>query len=232
MESKTTHDPGFAMLKVDLAPNERLVSEPGAMVAMSDDVELDAKVTSDPDAGILSTMMMFVWNMMRSVFGGESVIMNHYQAQGDGSVWLAPTMAGDVERHRLEGGKIRMKHGAYLASTDGISVDVHFGGLKGFLPWKSTFHLVAEGEGDVWFNAYGGVRAIDVDGRYTVDDGHIIAYDYSLDKKTRGSGGGIMGLLASGEGLVKEFQGQGTVYIQTRNEGSLIGLVTPLLPSN
>jgi uncharacterized protein (AIM24 family) len=39
-----------------------------------------------------------------------------------------------------------------------------------------------------------------------------------------------MGLMASGEGLVCEFDGQGRVYIQSRNTSSLVGWLTPLLP--
>lgn len=230
MQSDVTHDPGFAMLKVDLDRDERLVSEPGAMVAMSDDVELDASVTSDPDAGLVTTLTLFVWNMMRSIFGGESVVMNHYQSGGDGEVWLAPTMSGDIHPHRLEGGSIRLDHGAYLASTEGVDVDVEFGGLKGFLPWKSTFHLKAKGTGTVWFNAYGGVRAVDVDDAFAVDDGHIVAYDDSLEKSRATAGGGLKGLFASGEGLVREFRGNGRVYIQTRNEGALVDFVKPVLP--
>ena len=41
----------------------------------------------------------------------------------------------------------------------------------------------------------------------------------------------MMGFMASGEGLVCEFRGQGRVYIQSRNMGSLVGWLTPLLPS-
>lgn len=231
VKSEITHDPGFAMLKVDLQDDGRLVSEPGAMVAMSDEVDLRASVSSDPNAGVLTTLMMFVWGMMRKVFGGESFMLNHYEAARSGSVWLAPTMAGDVKRHRLDGNAIRLDHGAYLASTGDVDVEVQFGGLKGLLPWKSTFHLKAKGTGDVWFNAYGGIQTVEVDGSYTVDDGHIVAYDDSLDKKRRTAGGGLMGLFASGEGLVREFQGRGNVYIQTRNEGALVGFIRPMLPS-
>jgi uncharacterized protein (AIM24 family) len=39
-----------------------------------------------------------------------------------------------------------------------------------------------------------------------------------------------MGLVASGEGLVCEFTGQGKVYLQSRNTDSLVGWLTPLLP--
>ena len=40
----------------------------------------------------------------------------------------------------------------------------------------------------------------------------------------------MMGFMASGEGLVVVFEGQGRVYLQSRNVSSLVGWLTPLLP--
>ena len=60
--------------------------------------------------------------------------------------------------------------------------------------------------------------------------GHLVAFDSSLNFKIRSAGGGLMGLVASGEGLVCEFTGQGRIYIQSRNLGSLAGWLTGLLP--
>jgi uncharacterized protein (AIM24 family) len=39
-----------------------------------------------------------------------------------------------------------------------------------------------------------------------------------------------LGFLASGEGIVCEFQGQGRILIQTRNTGALVDWLTPMLP--
>jgi uncharacterized protein (AIM24 family) len=36
--------------------------------------------------------------------------------------------------------------------------------------------------------------------------------------------------MASGEGLVCEFKGQGRVWVQTRNHQSLVGWLSPMLP--
>jgi uncharacterized protein (AIM24 family) len=37
--------------------------------------------------------------------------------------------------------------------------------------------------------------------------------------------------LFSGEGLVCEFSGRGSVFLQSRNMQALVGWVTPLLPA-
>jgi len=95
---------------------------------------------------------------------------------------------------------------------------------------EGAFFLELGGEGDLWFNSYGGVHAIDVDGSYLVDNGHLVGFEGNLTFTIKGAGGGLMGLVASGEGMVCEFTGQGRVYIQSRNLGSLVGWLTPLLP--
>jgi len=37
--------------------------------------------------------------------------------------------------------------------------------------------------------------------------------------------------MLSGEGLVMNFRGQGTVWLQTRNLGSMLGWIRPQLPT-
>jgi uncharacterized protein (TIGR00266 family) len=69
---------------------------------------------------------------------------------------------------------------------------------------------------------------VPVNGAFVVDTGHIVAFDGTLDFKVR-SVGGVKSFLFSGEGLVCEFRGQGTVYVQSRNLNALIGWLTPML---
>jgi uncharacterized protein (AIM24 family) len=69
-----------------------------------------------------------------------------------------------------------------------------------------------------------------VSGSYVVDNGHLVGYEGNLDFTIRSAGGGLMGLFASGEGLVCEFTGQGRIYIQSRNLSALAGWLTPLMP--
>jgi len=42
--------------------------------------------------------------------------------------------------------------------------------------------------------------------------------------------GGFKGLFFSGEGLVTDFAGQGTVYVQTREAPTLAGFLHPYRP--
>ena len=108
---------------------------------------------------------------------------------------------------------------------DGIPCMLMRGGTS-----KGAFFLAVSGAGDLWFTSYGGIEYIDVNGSYIVDNGHLVGYEGNLTFSIRSAGGGLLGFAASGEGLVCEFQGQGRIWIQTRNLSSLVGWLSPLLP--
>jgi uncharacterized protein (TIGR00266 family) len=227
---QVTHDPAFSLLRIDMQPGERLVSEPGAMVAMSRGVDLEAKLTVAPSPGLGATLKAGLAAVVRKFLGGESFFVTHYTTGSAGSVWLAPTMSGSIVHHRLEGRPITLSSGAYLASAGRIDVLARYGGLKGILAKEGVFFLEVHGEGDVWFNSFGGVDVIDVNGSYVVDNGHIVGWEGNLDYDLKSPGGGMVGMFASGEGLVCEFRGQGRVWIQSRNLGSIVDWLIPLLP--
>jgi uncharacterized protein (TIGR00266 family) len=88
-----------------------------------------------------------------------------------------------------------------------------------------------KGTGDVWFNAYGNIVEVDVDGEYVVDTGHIVAFEPGLNFKVARVGG-LKSTLLSGEGFVARFKGKGKLYIQSRTVSSLLGWITPLLPKH
>jgi len=50
----------------------------------------------------------------------------------------------------------------------------------------------------------------------------------SVNSGRDGCGG--LGVLRGGKGLVCEFNGQGRVYLQSRNVSSLVGWLTPQMP--
>lgn len=232
MNHQITHDPAFSMLRVDLQPGEVLVSEAGAMAAMSSHIGLEAKLTVQPNPSMGATLGALFAAVIRKYLGGESFFVTHYTTTSPGSVWVAPTVSGSIVHRRLEGGQtITLSAGAYVASAGDIECIVKYGGLRGILAKEGAFFLKVIGNGgDLWFNSFGGVDFIDVDGTYIVDNGHIVGWEGDLEFDIKSAGGGLMGLMASGEGLVCEFKGRGRVYIQSRNFGSMTGWLLPLMP--
>jgi uncharacterized protein (TIGR00266 family) len=225
-----THGPSFAMLRVDLTPGTTLIAEAGSMVARHSHVNMEVKMNAGRSAGFFAKIWAIMVAFIRKFVGGETFFVNHFSAPQPGSVWVAPTLSGQVTYRRLNGEKLILSSGAYLASVGDVDVRMKFGGLKSILAKEGAFMLEVSGVGDLWFTSYGGIEAIDINGPYMVDNGHLVGYEGNLQMNIKSAGGGLMGFMASGEGLVCEFNGQGRIYIQSRNTSSLVGWLTPLLP--
>ncbi|MEO0324066.1 MAG: TIGR00266 family protein [Myxococcota bacterium] len=225
-----THGPSFAMLRVDLAPGQVVSAEAGAMVARHTGVGMEVKLNAAASAGLLAKLKAFVVALIRKVVGGETFFVNHFSSPQGGSVWIAPPMAGAIAHRRLQGETLTLSTGAYMASSGDLQMRLKFGGLRSLLAKEGAFFLQITGHGDLWFNSYGGVHPVQINGPFIVDNGHLVGFEGPLDYVIRGAGGGVMGLVASGEGIVCEFNGQGTVYLQSRNRSALVDWVTPLLP--
>ncbi len=227
---QVTHGPSFAMLRVDIQPGQEVIAEAGAMVARHSHVGMEVKMNAGPGAGLWAKIKAFFIAVIRKVVGGETFFVNHFTAPQPGSVWIAPTMSGAVTYRRLQGETLTLSSGAYLASAGPLDMKMKFGGLKSILAKEGAFFLQLAGHGDLWFTSYGGVTAIPVNGSYIVDNGHLVGFEGNLEFDIKSAGGGMMGLFASGEGLVCEFRGQGTVYIQSRNTATLTDWLMRLLP--
>jgi uncharacterized protein (TIGR00266 family) len=224
------HGNAMGVLEVHLDAGESIVAEAGAMVAKDRAIDLEVALTAERSPGFLAVMKAFVFALLRKVVGGESFIMNHFTARAPGRLVLAPTFAGSIERRELAGGSIILRAGAYLASTGDVHMALRWGGLRALFAREGLFFLEMSGTGSVWFSSYGAVEALTCVGTLVVDNGHILAFDPQLDFSIRAPGGGLLGLAASGEGLVCEFQGRGTVWVQTRNVQALVSWISPLLP--
>ncbi|HEY3493414.1 MAG TPA: TIGR00266 family protein [Polyangiaceae bacterium] len=230
MQHAITHGPSFAMLRVDLAPGEIVVGEAGAMVARHQQVSMAVKLNAGKRAGFFAVLKALFIALLRRLVGGETFFVNHFTAAQPGSVWLAPSLSGQVVHRRMNGETLVLSTGAYLAHTGDIDLKLKFGGLRGLLAKEGAFFLAITGQGDLWFTSYGGVETIDVNGSYVVDNGHLVGYEGNLTFNIRTAGGGLLGFAASGEGLVCEFSGQGRLWIQTRNLGSLVSWLSPHMP--
>lgn len=218
------------MLRVDLMPGQTVVAEAGAMVARHSGVNMEVKMNASPSAGIWDKIKAFFIAFIRKIVGGETFFVNHFTATQNGSVWIAPTLAGQVSYRRLQGERLTLSTGAFLASNGNLDIKLKFGGFKSLLAKEGAFFLEISGDGELWFTSYGGIHAVDINGPFMVDNGHLVGFEGNVTFSIKSAGGGVMGFVASGEGLVCEFNGQGRIYLQSRNLGSLVGWLSPLLP--
>lgn len=231
MQHFIEHGPSFAWLRVQLAPSESIQAEAGAMVRRSPELEMTTHINAGHQPGLFRLIWNLLVALMRKLLGGETFFVNRFQGPQGGEVVLAPSLSGNIVHKRLENGqRLFVQAGSYLASTGTIDTKLRFGGLRTLFGGEGLVLLECSGSGDLWVNSYGGVIEVPVDGSLVVDTGHIVAFDGTLDFRVR-SVGGLKSFLFSGEGLVCEFRGRGTVYVQSRNLGTLVGWLTPLLPS-
>ena len=73
--------------------------------------------------------------------------------------------------------------GSFLACTPGVNVKAKFGGLKALFSGEGAFLLEASGNGDLFFNSFGGIVEKKIEGDFIVDSGHVVAFEPSLNYK-------------------------------------------------
>lgn len=91
--------------------------------------------------------------------------------------------------------------------------------------------LKVTGSGKVLACAYGAIeeRTLAVGQAYTVDTGHIVGFDASVQFSLEKSGSWKSTILG-GEGLVCRLTGPGRVLMQSRSEEAFISWLLPKLP--
>lgn len=215
-----THRPSDALLTVTLGPGERIVAEAGALVSHTDGVTMETGARGG------------VFGSLKRMFGGESFFVNTFVAgDREAEVALAPPLPGDIVQRELTGETVYVTSGSYLAAGEGVEVDTKFGGARTFLGGEGLFLLRVSGHGPLFLASYGAIEAVEVGESepFTVDTGHVVAFeDVAFDVRRVG---GLKSTLFSGEGLVCEFTGEGTVWVQTRSVDALLAWIRSHVPS-
>lgn len=230
MQQIIKYEPSFSLLQLQLGPGENLVAEAGSMVARASHVGMQVKLNAGRNAGFFGKLKAFLIAMLRKMVGGETFFVNHFSAPQGGWVWLAPAMSGSIRHMPMQGNAMLFSAGAYLAHMGDVDLKMRWGGLRAILAKEGAFFVEASGTGDLWVTSYGAIDEVMCNGTYIVDNGHIVGFDSSLTFKIKSAGGGLLGFMASGEGLVCEFSGQGRILIQSRNTGALVDWLRPMLP--
>ena len=227
MNFELQHRPSYALAVVRLEPGETGVAEGGAMVSMDSHIEMETRAGKKGE-GMIGGLM----SGLKRMVAGESFFQNRFTAnQSGGEVTFAPTHVGDIEVYELAPQmELYLQSTAFLCSADTVAVSTKWGGAKTFFGGEGLVMLKGTGHGPIAFNAFGGIKEIAVDGEFTVDTGHIVAFEGSLQFNVRRFGGGWTQFLFGGEGLVCKFTGSGRLWIQTRNPHEFGKVLGPLLP--
>lgn len=210
-------EPSYTLVEVSLDVGEKIVADAGAMAWMSDTIRTETSTRG----GILG-------GLKRALLAGESFFQNTYSAEGaPGQIGLAPGCAGAIVAHQLDDSELILEKGAYLASTEDIRCDSKWQGLKGFFN-EGLFALRVTGTGLLFFNAYGAIEAIDVDGEYVVDNGFAVAWEptlqFQLTKSRR-----VRSFLFANQILLR-YRGRGRLWVQSRSAQALADWAYPFRP--
>jgi uncharacterized protein (TIGR00266 family) len=208
------------MAVIKLAGSEEIRLEAGAMVSLSEGVNIETRATG----GLLKSFT-------RAVLGGESFFQNFFKAppQG-GEIMVAPQLPGDIFTYDMSGEKLLVQAGSFMACETTIDLTTKLS-VKAFVSAEGFSILEASGTGKLLLSSYGAIheKVLAVGEKYIVDTTHLVAFPASMPVDLKPMGG-LKSTLLSGEGLVVELTGPGRLLLQTRSPNAFLAWLIPNLP--
>ncbi len=217
MEYTIEARPTYTYLELTLNPGESVVAEAGSMAWMSPGLSIHTSTRGGIMAGLTRTALT-----------GEGFFQNTYEARNEsGFLGLTPAQPGDIVAYQMAGRELLLEKGAYLASHPDVKLSSNFQGLKGLFN-EGMFVLRATGNGLLFFNAYGDIEKIELDGEYIVDNGLAVAWDANLSYRiTRARS---LGSFMFSDRLLMRFSGRGNLWVQSRRPQGLAAWAHPFRP--
>jgi len=215
----------FSTLEVSLDEGEAIKAESGAMITMSETVDVDSKM----ERGLLG-------GLTRKLLTGETLFFQTLTAsRGQGDVLMASAYPGEIAILELDGSEeyILQKDG-FLAAEESIEISTKAQNLtKGLFSGEGFFVMRVSGKGKIAISTYGGIHKISIaPGETTIiDNSHMVAWSANANYKIEKASKGWVSSFTSGEGLVCRFQGPGDVYIQTRNSPGFGSWIRQFIPT-
>ena len=205
---------------------ETMITERGSMSWMTENMKMET--TSNGGVGKAFARM----------FAGESFFMNRYTAErAAGLIAFASSFPGSIRACEITPGhEIIVQKRAFLASTEGIELSLHF--------QKKLGAGFFGGEGFIMQKIGGqGIAFIEIDGHaveYTlaagqsmiVDTGYLVAMDStcSMDIVTTGS---VKNAIFGGEGIFNTVvKGPGKIILQTMPIQTVARTLSGFMPSS
>lgn len=219
MQVQLECSPSYTLAYCYLALGETVYVESGAMVMMSEGLEVAGGVGP---GGISSAAV-------RKIFGGQNFMMGRYSATHQGAwVAAAPPYPGDIASIDLQQETFHVQQGSLLAVSENIDFDVKYAGVRSIVLREGATMLRLSGTGQILVSSFGGLQRFDLGGedRLTVDTGHLVGLSDTVGLRVEPLSG-VKTSVLTGEGLVARLSGPGTVFVQTRAEQELRSWLAP-----
>jgi uncharacterized protein (TIGR00266 family) len=222
MHMELRHQPSFAVARILLDVGQGVRGESGAMAAMSMGIDIEAKMQGG-----------FFKALKRSALSGDSFFVTTFRSQvAGGWVDLAANLPGDLAVIDVTADRgIAVTRGCWLANDEALEMNTGWGGMNNVFGGEGGFVARLTGTGQVVVAAYGALdlHTLEAGQSFTIDSGHIVAYDDGLQMRSR-TVSGLMTTMKSGEGMVVDMTGPGRVWTQSRNPDALVTWLTSVLP--
>lgn len=194
---------------LSLAAGDEVRAEAGAMMFMTDAIEMDAKM----EGGLLG-------GLKRKFLAGESFFITLFRASGqDGKVAFAGAYPGKIIPIELKGQQLLCQKDAFLCAVGDIDLSIAFTKRlgAGFFGGEGFILQKMEGTGKLFIHSGGTVVPMELAAgeRLKVDTGCLVALEPTVDYDIVRVGG-IKTSLFGGEGLFfAALTGPGRVWLQT-----------------
>ncbi|MBO0422197.1 TIGR00266 family protein [Enterococcus plantarum] len=230
MNIKIIENSAFPSVAVDLGLREQIIIERGSMIYHNGEVELKGTINSNGQKGIGGMIRA----LGRSVSSGESIFCTTVTGKTDtAKIGFAPTLPGEIKILNIGEQQWRLNTSSFLACESGVSYNMQKQSIKSGLFGSGGFFVMqTQGKGKLLINSYGSVVKIHLTDEkpFIIDNNHVLAWSTTLDYKVK-MGSKLLGF-TTGEGLVNEFYGQGTILVQTRTIQGFAGLLSPYILNN
>jgi uncharacterized protein (TIGR00266 family) len=203
---------------VPLKPGEEIQAEPGALLYMAGDVEMDSQMKGG------------LWGGLKRMVAGESLFMTKFRSRGEGQVAFAAPHPGKLKQIDLDPGRNWLcQRDSFLCATEGVEVNVAFTKRFGAGLFGGEGFILQRLSGDGTTFIHGGGNFVEFDlhpGQVLhVDTGCIVAFEESVRYDIKFVGG-FKNALFGGEGLfLAVLQGPGKTILQTLPFSRLAGRI-------
>ena len=222
MQYEIKYKPSYAMLVVTLDQGETITAESGAMTYMDPIIEPHTRKREQSFLGSLGLKLI----------GGQSFWVNDYTALApNAEAGFVAAPVGDIEKLEVAPGRgYVIQKSSYIASTQGIDLDIKWEGFSKGLFGQGLFMIKATGNGQLFINTFGAIDTHTLGAGQTliVDNFHLVAFSETCTYKVT-KFGGLKETILGGEGLVTQITGPGDVHIQTKNMKEFVDWLWVLL---
>jgi uncharacterized protein (TIGR00266 family) len=209
---------------LEIEPGDKVYAEAGALVYMTGNIIMDAKLQGGLLKGLKRTL------------AGESFMVTHFSsAGGPGLAAFGGNCPGKIVPLDITGKEFIAQKDAFLCAEESVKWEIAFQKRLGatFFGGEGFILQHLSGEGMVFLHAAGDLVEIDLkpDQVYKVSTAHVVGWEPSVTYDIQAVGG-IKTAMFGGEGLfMTTLTGPGKVILQSMTLPQLANAVQPFLPT-